>query len=315
MAISLKEFEVAMEVLGATKLYDRELSIFDDILVPCFKVGGITLTYSGFSYVEPWGGIIPKNILSQAMAKFGENYLGGSNFGCGTVLTIQGLVVLSLMLENCYSKELADNLIDKIYFYLLNYPKIKSNFGASFTSVSSAKMQELCKVVSQYDNTVNPFGAYNCVLKPASSYLDFVDVSLIEEKDIVNLNLATTRLDTRFSMSINGFQYFTCAWNDEPKLMHRPHVCVNHQFYTGHDGKPTDEIISIDNSIGGYFEVHPDDVSLNISIFSGLAWETGGKCQAADATDEQIDITIAFLKSSIKRIENNILSNMLVTNS
>lgn len=314
MAISLKEFEVAMEVLGATKLYDREMSKYDDILVPCFKVGGITLTYSGFGYVEPWG-VIPKNILSQAMAKFGEDYLGGFNFWCGTVHTIQGLVVLALLLENRYSKELTDNLIDKIYFYLLSCPEIKSNFGAPFTVVSSAKMQELCKVVAQYDNTVNPFGVYNCVLKPASSYLDFVDPFLVVEKDIVNLNLATTLLDARFSQSINGFQYFTCAWNDRSKLMHRPHVCVNHQFYTGHDGKPTDEIISIDNSIGGYFEVHPDDVSLNISIFSGLAWETGGKRQATNATDEQIDIAIAFLKSSIVRIENNILSNMLVTNS
>lgn len=314
MAISLKEFQVAMDVLDAQKLYDRELSIYDNILVPCFKVGDVTLTYSGFSYIEPLGSIIPKNIFFQAIVEFGQELLDSFDLEYGTVLTLRGLVVISLMLQNRYSKELANSLIDRIYSILLSYPKIKFNFGIPFTLVPSSKIKELCAVVSEYDNCVNPFATYYYVLRPASSFLDDVTVNLIvEETDIVNLTLYSKMLNTEFRMSVDGFQYFTCAWYDSLKSIHRPHVAVTHLFHTGHDGNPVDEIISIDRSIIGHLNCHPNDVHLNISIHSGLAWETGNKHQATIATDEQIDIAIAFLRSSIRKIRNNILSNILVT--
>ena len=59
------------------------------------------------------------------------------------------------------------------------------------------------------------------------------------------------------------------------------------------------------------YDDYPDDISLRISLKSGLAWEPYKEELAELATEEQIGVMITHLKISIKKIKNKIVRNML----
>lgn len=97
MGISIREFEVAMETYGATRMKDRYGSRFR-ILVPCFYVRGVEFYHSGSYYIVTGNQKVPDEIMNQAMAEFKETHPGKDNFWWGEIHTVRGILTLVAML-------------------------------------------------------------------------------------------------------------------------------------------------------------------------------------------------------------------------
>jgi len=105
--------------------------------------------------------------MNQAMAEFGEKNPGGDNFWWGEIHSVKGILTLAAMLEGRYSKELINQLANETYQILFNCSSIQSN---ERNRLHSPKMEELQKLLIEYDNIVNPFGNCNFKMKKPIEY-------------------------------------------------------------------------------------------------------------------------------------------------
>lgn len=318
MGISIQEFKVAMETFGAERLTDQRGSRYR-ILVPCFQIKGTQFFHSGSYYVVNRGENIPDDIMNRAMAEVGEKHPGGDNFWWGEVHSIKGMLTLVTMLRGDYSKELVDELTNKIYKKLLECSLIKSNVEFPFEfSNHSPKMQELRKLLEEYNNVVNPFGNLDFKIKEPIEYLDKIKVQLSTDYEkssnaYANITLNNSLFESSFSIDSKGWTYWSrilIETNNKESF-----IAFCHYYENGSKNSYVDEVVYLDYSVQGnngyIFDTTNENIDLRISLKTGLAWQTYKESEAKLATDEQLDVMITHLKISIEYLKNEILSNII----
>lgn len=308
MGITIREFQVAMEIYGAERLADCLGSQYS-VFVPCFNVAGTKFIHSGSYYIVQREKRVPKEIMSRSMAEFGEKYLGGKNFWDDKIYSIRGILTLATMLDGKYSKELVDEMTNKTYKKLLDYSSIQRNVDFSSHSTHSLRIEKLYKLLAEYRNIANPFRNKEFSFKEPIQYLDDVEVTfaLKEGKQrYTKLTLSTNSSQAKFKDDEKGWYYDTLVITQTKGTV----GSINMRYYysNGSDGSPVDEVVRL------YYKAEDfncADIDLSISLKTGLAWETYKEEQAKLATDEQIEVMITHLKISIKEINDKIVRNII----
>lgn len=306
MSITIGMFQTAMETYGAERSSGRIIA-GNGLPVPGFIVSGITFTHSGTNYIVTIGKEVPEEILKLAMEEFGEKPPGKENFWWGGIRSLKGILTLSAMLDGKYSKGLVDELTNATYKNLLSCSSIP-NVGFPFHGTPG--MESLYKVLTEYSNTVNPFGNTDLNLKDLdfkkpTQYLDDVQVSIAlrEEKPYKRLILSTNSSKATFAEDEKGWFYDTYVPQGNG------YIGMGH-YYSNGIGRPVDEVVRLHYKVNtDNYDRHPDDIDQKISLKTGLAWSFHEKL-AKPATNEQIEIMITHLKVSIEEIRKDILCKM-----
>jgi len=315
MGISIREFQTAMETIGATPIAGQ-IGSRHSVPVPAFDVKGVLLKHSGSYYVvhrvtsaPDQQKELPNDVMNKAMAAVGEKHLGGANFWWGETHSVEGIITLATMLEGTYSKELVAQKVDETYNKIvldgrqLIQDDIKSLYA---TPAHSPKMQELRDLVAEYHNVVNPFSNSDFDTNNPSEFLKKVnfDLNYGETGDWVRLKIADNYSSAEHGRDEKGWVYMTLICND-PKIKAKGgNTSMGHYFNNGFDKHPVDEVVRLSYTTSDDFSERPDDIDLRISMKTGLAWKTYQEKQAAPATDEQIETMMTHLKRSIDRTKN-----------
>ena len=307
MSITIGMFQTAMETYGAERSSGRIIA-GNGLPVPGFIVSGITFTHSGTNYIVTIGKEVPEEILNRAMAEFGETSPGKENFWWDGIRSLKGILTLSAMLDGKYSKKLIDELTNATYKNLLNCSSIP-NVGFPFHGTPG--MERLYEVLTEYSDTINPFGNPDLELKKLdfkepTQYLDDVQVSLASQKGrnpYRKLILSTNSSKATFAEDEKGWFYDTYVSQG------KGYIGMGHYYFNG-ISRPVDEVVRLHYKVNtDNYDRHPDDIDLRISLKTGLAWNFHERL-AEPATDEQIEIMITHLKISIEEIRKDILCKM-----
>ena len=305
MGITTAEFRTAMETYGARRLVDRKGSRAN-FPVPCFAIGDVVFFHSGTYYVVHRGAEVPEETMNRAMAELGEEHPGGENYWYGEIHSIRGMITFALMLEDKYSKEFADDLTNETYKKLLGCPLIQEP--------PSSKMEELHRLVAQFDVYANPYANGAFELKEPIEYLDKLDVTIAcREGDTVHAHLIImdkeSRVETTYWYEYDGWRYEVTI----PTLKNgkKGYISLGHYYTNNMANQGIDEVISLDYSADNEVLDHPDDIEFRISLNDGSAWRTYGKEKHHPATDEQIDLMLKYLNIAIQEVQQRIICHMI----
>lgn len=315
--ISINDFTVTMETYGATRAENRTGSRYG-ISVPCFVVGdGVALMHSGSYYIVQRDNEASDEVMNQAMAVFGEKKPGGKNFWYGEIHSISGLLTLASMLDGKYSKELVEQLTNQVYKKLLDNPDIKTNQEVVCNKMNSPKMKQIQNLLSEYANVVNPFGNSQLRLKEPIEYLDSISVN-VSEPDSPDTStyicLTAKTSSTEHYKSYKGWSYHSGIRMQRNRR--NKYLRVGHYYHNGLDMQPFDEVVFInysDTAGKRYFNRHPDDIDLRISLKNGTAWKSYEENLAHPVTDEELNIVISYLKAAIKAVKHKIVNKMVIS--
>jgi hypothetical protein len=310
MGITPKEFAVAMETYGAERLGDRLGSEVDNY-VPYYNVAGTNFYHSGSNYIVWDGKKISDEIMSHIMREVLKKHPKEVNLLHGKIYSIKELLTLSAMIENKYTKEFVDELVNKTYQKILDCSAIKSNFECQFKNTHLPKMEELCKLLNEYNSIVNPFGSA-LKLKDPVWYCDTIAIDLIQNKYMPNYTLTLSyeqendiNIQAIFHSDPSGWSYTTSMYYIEKNL----YVYVDHIYTNGSNGSPEDETIGL--LINDYTLKQSSIINLKISLKTGLASSIGTAENAELATNEQIKVMLENLTSNITKVKNKIICNMV----
>lgn len=317
MAISIKEFEVAMEVFGAKRLPNVNGSRYS-ISVPCFIINATVFLHSGSYYVVKRGEEIPNEIMTRAMAEFDETHPGGNNFWWGEIHSVKGILTLACMLKGNYSRDLVNNLANETYKKLLASTLLKNNHCNIFEKeiTKHKKMKTLCKLLENYSNLVNPFGNAKLNFKDPICYFDKINISFAESDKInfyTRLNLKNLSTAISYNNDSNGFSY-QCSTTIQEQRQNK-NVLISYYYNNGSNGYPVDKVVYLDYNVAkkgkNLYINDPRDIDLRISLNTGFAWKTYHEEEALPASEEQLDIMIYYLKVCINKIQKQIVKYMI----
>ena len=208
------------------------------------------------------------------------------------------------MLEGWYSKELINQLANETYQILFNCSSIQSN---ERNCLHSPKMEELQKLLIEYDNIVNPFGNRNFKMKKPIEYFDKIKVSFSGYGKETHFQLENEDSSIKVDIEPQEWFYKTTGWNNQEKGRDCGYTCMIHYFDYCQENKMFDEVIYLEHTIENCIE----DINLRISMKTGLAWKTYKEDEATLATDEQIEIMMTHLKFCIERAKKTIIDYMV----
>lgn len=298
--ITISEFEAAMEQVGATRLGDVR---YCGDAQPCYKAVDIRFLHSG-TYQVIILDKIPVNILGNAIAEIGTEHFSKTTIV--EITSVKGLITLVAMLKECYSKEFVNQLINETYQKLFDYAIVARTRSNLVVQMFNPKMQELCKLIKQFDSLVNPFANYNIrtKIKKYSEYMDKVNARFLGDETQTDLSLETESINTQFKCSFTEWEY----WAIKDNRKNGSHTIINHYCFTQ---KIIDEVISVEDIPGiKSFEENFSGGNLSISIISGLAWENDRK--ASPVQDYQIKKMINYLQDIVRNIKEEIIDNMTI---
>ena len=319
MAISIHEFQVAMETFGAKRLQDRKGRRFN-IFVPCFEIADYVFYHSGSYYIVHNA---PDSFIDKAMKEFDEIIPGGYNFWYGEIHSVKGLLTVACMLENRYTKELIEELTSETYKKLFDSEFIRKSCKTSsqthefpFMKESKATlMLELCRLIDEYDNIVNPFTNPEYVFKPPREYTDKINIEVIQKEPFASVCLSTKLVELKYVLHGVSIDWSYTA--DSKVGQSSGFTFINH-FYENdcRNGKQyDDEIVYLWYTLSDDYEEIHKDIDLRISLKTGLAWKTNEEEKAKIATQKEIKSMIRHLKRMIKNIKREIIDNMIEKNS
>lgn len=313
MAISIREYKVAMETFGAKRLPDGEGSRYK-FLVPRFEVSGYGFRHSGSYYIVQ---DVPGSIMRMAMAEFNEEYPGGKNFWYGEIHSVMGLLTVACMLENKYTRELVEELANETFKTLFDAEFIKEKsksccktFIYPAMKENKAKlMDELLGLVDEFDRTVNPFADSDTTLREPRSYFDKVSIAVTQNQYSGTLNLDTNAIDLRYAVGGKGvdWSYSMTANNAVPKVGYTE---INH-YYENYGKRPAREILFVRYTESDDYDDLPGDIDLRIDLKSGIAWSTHAEETAKPLTQKILKNIIQHLKRMIKMAKCKITDNMI----
>lgn len=307
MIITKRAFEVAMETYGAKRMPDIR-SPKTHLNVPAFKVGKFEFLHSGSGYIIGRGNKIPQEIIEHAKEEC-ENIFSKD----GNVCSVEGILTLVTMLEGRYSKRLVDEVINETYKKLLEEMDIHTNPEFPFYNTDSPKMEELCKLLTEYSKVVNPFESGK-KLKDPIDYLNFIECMSSEDHTRLCLSTETESVCTLFIKDQSGWLYHGKCYNE--KSHNKARIVIEHNYNDGTDKNfPLDEVVLLSYEAN---EETQDEQSnefvLEISLKTGLAWENYVEENGKPVTNEQIEMVIDCLKIGIEKIRQNIVDYMVSDN-
>lgn len=306
--ISISEFRTAMEVYQAERFPDCPGSRYRNVQVPCFKVKDTFFMHSGSYYIVQRGAKVHSDIMDKAMAELGEKHPGSSNFWWGEIHSVRGILTLASMLEDKYSKEKVDEMTAETFKRLLDYPKIKENFYFKYNGIFA----ELYKVLSEFDNMVNPYGNSKLELSDPKEYLDKINIDIAtcdDKKGYCSLSLSKGSIVADMSNNKNGVSYHVSAALQEKRK--NVTLYMGHYYVPENESESDDEVVYLDYNTSTDYKEHPEDIDLRISLKTGLAWRTYHEEEAHPATKEELDVMIKYLKTCINKINRRIVRYMV----
>ena len=316
MSISIQELQVAMETFGATRLKDKRGTRYNDVIVPCFEVADIHFSHSGSYYVVQRIEKASAELMVKAMAEFGEKDPGGYNFWYNEIHTVRGLLTLVLMLENRYSKELADSLTNETYKQLFGSTMLQNNVDV-VDEADSQKMQELWLLLGEYHKLVNPFGVHDVKLKEPTEYLEKIKPGIGFTENSINLSLSTIdrSVSSTFNINKSGW-YYGFGWDDRTQKSGTYGFTFTHCFEEENGCNPADEVISLYvYTLPSEKKIRNNDIRIRFSLKSGLVWKTNtDKIKPKPISQKQLEIIIKYLKKAIKLMKSEIIAEMVAGN-
>jgi len=304
MGISIREFEVAMEVYGARRLSDERGSRYN-ILVPCFEVEGTVLLHSGSYYIVQRNFVASSDIMEKAISECDEIYPGGHNFWYGEIHSIKALFILVSMLEDRYSKEKVRDLINATYKKLFNSKFLTNNanekikiFDYSFlTSKKAALMSRLCAVINEFDNIANPLSKAEDFAREPVEYLNRVRVKISESNP------------TFVSSLSNGSTTLVYRVTDSDHQQHSIEVDNEDSWITlSHYSNENDEIIHLSHRWAHDYDYQ--DIDWNFSMKSTLIWTTIEPEKTKLATLNELKKIMEYLEMAISKGKIEVLVHM-----
>lgn len=302
MSITTRQFILAMETYGAKKMPDMR-SPKTHLTVPSFKVGGFVFYHSGddciFSIIQ-----IKQEILLQAMRQCGESFPRSYQ----GIYSIEVMLTLAAMIDNKYSKNFVDGMINEIYQKLLMEMDIHRKVEFPFPSTHLPKMEELCELLPEYSQVVNPFES-GIKLKEPVDYLNRIKLRLNDENH-TRLFLFTESVETLFLKDTSGWMYHSkCSIQKNQKI---GELVIEHNYNDGSDNEfPLDETVLFSYKED---EKKSAEYILEISLKTGLAWENYEKENALPVTEKQMEEMVDCVKTSIQQIRKNIINYILSKN-
>lgn len=253
MGIFITEFVTAMETYGAKRLSDRQSVIHKDITVPCFEVAESVFVHSGTNSIlnrgKDWTSEIRK-----AMKETKEEYPGKRNFHYNSICSVSGVLMIALMLENKYSKEVHENLVNETYKKIF---EAKNNEIASHKAGENTLINSLYNALSSYYKVVNPFARNNdeYKLKEPCEYFSLMSEFYLSGEcdfdDYFSFGYTAFNCKVKFKNEKNGYIYYVEVpiWKDRKE----GRLIINNYYFSGkEDFIPTDEVINV---------IYEDDVN------------------------------------------------------
>ncbi len=310
MGISTQEFCVTMETLGAIKMKDR-LNHKHTTYVPCFTLSGIEFFHSGDGYVLTTPHI-SRELISETMKLFGETYPEGKNFHWHEIHTVEGLLTITTILENRYSKDLVLNLFDSIYAKIIRNSNIAND---SLPHHHSAKIEKILDILAEYDSIVNPFSNPKFKMKKPSEYIEKTNMFLSSSENdstVLRLNTATTQ--TEFSSSANKRKWhYSSIYRNNPIKDGEDmgYTSVDHSFKAGTNEKPSIEEVIVQYTRHDDYHDYPGDVFFKLNLKTGMISRPFHDQVPKMATEKQLNTIIHYLEHTIRRIKNEITKHMI----
>lgn len=306
MKISTAEFQIAMETFGAKNLSNHECSKIIGVYAPCFSVADVVFYHSGTCYVATSGKEVPEAIMNKAMEVFGEKYPGGQNFSHDEIHSVRGLLTLSAMLEEKYSKELIDKLTNKTYQKLMEISSIRTNDESYFKSIRLPKFSKLLEKLIEFNKIVNPFGNSHANLKQPSEYLDEVEFSAGYNEDGDWVALKKGDYYASYDINVDGYWYYEANIPYENGF-----IAIKHFLLPYNDAKhPNDEIIYIWHQVDKNEKAYEKDakiIELKIRLKNGMFLQFDNEIPDSPATCEQIDFMSTYLDKVMKEIYDGLI--------
>ncbi|MCI9178191.1 MAG: hypothetical protein HFJ28_06580 [Clostridia bacterium] len=180
MRISVREIEVAMKHLGGLEVYGAENG------GPTYQVerGQIKPECHFRAKVVNKKDAVFLKQAQKALKELGERKWPVKDdfepYGDGLVQSVRGLVALVLVIQNRFSEELLNEMVNEIYQDVLSAPWISQNLSQMFTQVAEydEKVQELATLLQELTRMVNPFANPNIKLKQPIEYLDRIAINV-----------------------------------------------------------------------------------------------------------------------------------------
>lgn len=300
MEITIRQFVVAMETYGAKRMRDIR-SPKSHLNVPAFKVGKFEFLHSGSDYIFPYRRKIPEEIVKQAIQECGEEHISWNQI----VHSIEGMLTLAAMIDDKYSKDSVDRMLNEIYKKLLSEMDIYSSLEFPFHNAQSPKMKELCNLLAVFCKVVNPFES-GMKLKDPIDYLNLIERISCEDNTRLCLSTETESVCTLFIKDKSGWMYHSKCSNE--KNHNKGGIVIEHNYNDG-----TNQEFPLDETVLLSYESNEEtqEFVLEISLKTGLAWENYEEEKAMPVTNEQIEMVIDCLKISIEQIRQNIVDYMV----
>lgn len=300
MEITIRQFVIAMETYGAKKMPDIK-SPRTHCIVPVFRVGEFEFLHSGSDYVVPYMRKIPDEIIQRAIQECGEEHISEYQL----VFSIKGMLTLAAMIDNKYSKDSVDGMINKTYQKLLSEMDIYSSLEFPFQNAQSPKMEELCNLLTVFCKVVNPFES-GMKLKDPIDYLNLIERISCEDNTRLCLSTETESACTLLIKDKSGWMYHGKCSNE--KNHNKGGIVIEHNYNDG-----TNQEFPLDETVLLSYESNEEtqEFVLEISLKTGLAWENYEEEKAMPVTEGQIQMVIDCLKISIEQIRQNIVRYMV----
>ena len=305
MGISIREFQVAMEVFGAKRLEDKIDQRFGHRRLPVFEVAGIRFHHSGSNYILHEASDV---ILREAIKKSGKK-----DSGWYEIYSVKLLFIVACMLENKYTAKRVEALLSETYRRLLSSELVRKKKNISkyeFPSMKESKtalMNELCKLVEELDELVNPFGNEELTFREPGTYMDKVRIEMDEVDDeYVKIILRAYAVKTTYLFKpAIGERSYQVEFNE---WQVKGDTSISH--YRSKYKNAEDEIIFINYKEGASYGNILGNIRLKISLTTGLAWDDYKAVLPKPATQKQIKLMIEHLNRAIINIKRGIIDNI-----
>lgn len=300
MGISIREFETALNLVKAERQNTTNLS------VSIFKIGTTQLVHYGGNYAtyKDTDSILPKEIVDNAIQILGQKQ---RDIIWNEIHSTKGLIVFVLLIQEKYTKNEFNRLVDKVYNKLFNNSLLQRQYLTTL-SIHSPEAQKLKALLLQYDKITNPY--YSLVsLKPASAYLDQLKLDLTFDSssmELPNIKVnSTTKLGTTAEFTSSPFQvsYYTEYLNDESTETYTGYKSFKHTYTFDYAFSLLNEFLLVN------LHSTDEDSSLSINLTKGLIWSS--ERPAIPLTDVHINLLIKYLEECIMRITRCITCNIV----
>ncbi len=311
MSITFKEFEVAMETYGAQRLEDQDGYEWN-VKVPAYQIAGVTYVHSGSNYVRYQSDSPIEIMLALAKVESGEKEPGEEDFWEREIHSVRGLLTFVTMVDEKYSKNFVDDLMNTIYKKLLDNPEFKKNNSVVFRNLKTNNAYELYNLLSDFSRIINPYADIFVETKEPIDYIDNTKLGIAVEDRFVQFWLTNTPCQVTFKNGNDGWMYDATATID--RKYYKGVLCIGHYYNNGTDGRPVDEVVRLDyiERNNEESEMSEEDIDLRISLKTGLAWsEKQSIKEAKPVTEDQVEEIIAHLKVLIKKVQKRIYKPMI----